>query len=47
MTKNKDDIREHVRSRYGEIAQEGTADGCCTIGATFNIIDMAKKIGYS
>ena len=47
MTMKKDDIREHVRNRYGEIAQEGTADGCCTVGAPFKISDMANKIGYS
>lgn len=46
--KNKEDIREYVRNNYAEVAQKGTAGGCCNIGAApFNISEMTKKIGYT
>jgi SAM-dependent methyltransferase len=49
---NKEDIREFIRNNYSEVAQKGSAGGCCGGGCScsspqVNIKDAAIKIGYS
>jgi SAM-dependent methyltransferase len=55
--RDEDTIREAVRDRYGRIAEDGAASGCCTpdsnddgsgcCGPTKTVSDVSKQLGYS
>ncbi|WP_147534323.1 arsenite methyltransferase [Bacillus marasmi] len=50
--RNKEEIREHIRKNYTEIALKGTESDCCSGGCSCsesptNIHDISVKLGYS
>ncbi|NLD49068.1 MAG: arsenite methyltransferase [Clostridiaceae bacterium] len=52
MTNNKEDIRDFIRKNYAEVAQKGTAGGCCSggcscSGAPVDINEASIKMGYT
>ena len=52
-TKNSDDIRQAVRSRYGEIAKQKTSNGCCNTLSSccgskpVSVEKMSQAFGYT